>query len=196
MRRRQAMLNFNNTIILGESLIAGYDKNVFRLDLCILCASDTVARVGAQFNVKSTYTKYASQPNYARLTGREAAQLVLMQHGITGVNIRYIEGDALTNYFDPRSNEIVLSRSVCDSSSVSAIGIAAHEAGHACTVCAKLCAYESARRDYSGDADRLEFGFSACVARNYIFVLPAHLCRAAFVQHGCDFPACYAACRV
>lgn len=85
----------------------------------------------AQFNVKSTYTKYASQPNYARLTGREAAQLVLMQHGITGVNIRYIEGDALTNYFDPRSNEIVLSRSVYDSSSVSAIGIAAHEAGHA-----------------------------------------------------------------
>ena len=81
--------------------------------------------------MKSTYTKYASQPNYARLTGREAAQLVLMQHGITGVNIRYIEGDALTNYFDPRSNEIVLSRSVYDSSSVSAIGIAAHEAGHA-----------------------------------------------------------------
>ena len=85
----------------------------------------------AQFNVKSTYTKYASQPNYARLTGREAAQRVPMQHGITGVNIRYIEGDALTNYFDPRSNEIVLSRSVYDSSSVSAIGIAAHEAGHA-----------------------------------------------------------------
>ena len=56
---------------------------------------------------------------------------MLMQHGVTGVNIRYIEGDALTNYFDPRSNEIVLSRSVYDNSSVSAIGIAAHEAGHA-----------------------------------------------------------------
>ena len=54
-----------------------------------------------------------------------------MRHGITDVNIRCIDGDALTNYFDPRTNEIVLSRSVYDSTSVSAIGIAAHEAGHA-----------------------------------------------------------------
>lgn len=85
----------------------------------------------AQYNVKSTYARYAAQANYARLTGREAAQLVLMRHGISDVGIRCIDGDALTNYFDPRTNEIVLSRSVYDSSSVSAIGIAAHEAGHA-----------------------------------------------------------------
>jgi len=87
--------------------------------------------IWAQYNVRSTYSKYAAQPNFSRLTGREAAQLVLMRHGITNVNIRCIDGDALTNYFDPRTNEIVLSRSVYDSTSVSAIGIAAHEAGHA-----------------------------------------------------------------
>lgn len=87
--------------------------------------------IWAQYNVKSTYNKYAAQPNYARLTGREAAQLVLMKHGVSNLTVRSIDGDALTNYFDPRSNEIVLSRSVYDGNSVSAIGIAAHEAGHA-----------------------------------------------------------------
>lgn len=87
--------------------------------------------IWAQFNVKSTYNKYAAQPNYARLTGREAAQLVLMQHGVSNLTVRSIDSDALTNYFDPRSNEIVLSRSVYEGNSVSAIGIAAHEAGHA-----------------------------------------------------------------
>jgi Predicted Zn-dependent protease len=85
----------------------------------------------AQYNVKSTYNKYDTQGNSARLTGRDAARLVLEQHGIYNVSIRAINGDALTDYFDPRTNEIVLSQNVCDSTSVSAIGVAAHEAGHA-----------------------------------------------------------------
>lgn len=85
----------------------------------------------AQYNVKSTYNKFDKQRNSARLTGREAAKLVLERHGIFNVSIRSTGGDALTDFFDPRTNEIVLSQSVYDGTSVSAIGVAAHEAGHA-----------------------------------------------------------------
>lgn len=87
--------------------------------------------IWAQYNVKSTYNKYAGQRNSANLTGREAARLILERHGIYNVSVRSVNSNALTDYFDPRTNEIVLSQNVYDSSSVSAIGVAAHEAGHA-----------------------------------------------------------------
>ncbi len=87
--------------------------------------------IWAQFNVKSTYNRYDAQVNSARMTGFGAARLVLERHGVSGVSVRCEDGDALINYFDPRTNEIVLSRKVYEGSSVSAVGIAAHEVGHA-----------------------------------------------------------------
>ena len=83
-----------------------------------------------QVNVKSTFSKYSNMRNSRNLTGAQAAQYVLTQNGVTGVTIEHIGGN-LTDHFDPRTNTIRLSDSVFDSNSVAAVGVAAHEAGHA-----------------------------------------------------------------
>ena len=65
------------------------------------------------------------------MTGAQAAEFVLRQNGVTGVRIEHISGN-LSDHFDPRTNVIRLSDSVYNSTSVAAVGVAAHEAGHAC----------------------------------------------------------------
>lgn len=84
----------------------------------------------AQMKVSSTFSKYSKTINMSGLTGAKAAEKVLHTHGVYGVKIERIRGN-LTDHFDPRGNVIRLSDSVYDSTSVSAIGVAAHEAGHA-----------------------------------------------------------------
>ena len=84
----------------------------------------------AQARVKSTFHKYSSVRSYNGLTGAEAARRVLSLHGITNVTLEHVSG-SLTDHFDPRTNVIRLSDSVYGVSSVAAIGVAAHEAGHA-----------------------------------------------------------------
>lgn len=81
-------------------------------------------------NVNSTFKKYSQVRNTRNLTGAQAAQNVLMSHGVTGVTIEPVAGN-LTDHFDPRTNTIRLSESVYNSTSVAAVGVAAHEAGHA-----------------------------------------------------------------
>ena len=81
-------------------------------------------------NVNSTFKKYSQVRNTRNLTGAQAAQSVLMSHGVTGVTIEPVAGN-LTDHFDPRTNTIRLSESVYNSTSVAAVGVAAHEAGHA-----------------------------------------------------------------
>ncbi len=80
--------------------------------------------------VHSTFNKYSQVRNRRGLTGAQAAQNVLYSNGVTGVTIEKVAGN-LTDHFDPRTNTIRLSESVYDSSSVAAVGVAAHEAGHA-----------------------------------------------------------------
>lgn len=82
----------------------------------------------AQIKVKSTFSKYSAVPS--GLTGAEAARRVLSAHGVTNVTIERVSGN-LTDHFDPKSNVIRLSDSVYDATSVAAVGVAAHEAGHA-----------------------------------------------------------------
>ena len=84
----------------------------------------------ASTNVNSTFKKYAQQLSSRRITGAQAAQRVLSANGVGGVRIERVSGN-LTDHFDPKTNVIRLSDSVYDSASVSAIGVAAHEAGHA-----------------------------------------------------------------
>ncbi len=84
----------------------------------------------ASISVKSTFNKYSKIRNARNLTGAEAADRVLRQNGVTGVRIERISGH-LSDYFDPRTNTIRLSDSVYSSTAVSAVGVAAHEAGHA-----------------------------------------------------------------
>ena len=84
----------------------------------------------AQIKVKSTFSKYSEMTNSARITGAQAAQKVLSAHGVYDVKVERVGGN-LTDHFDPRTNVIRLSDSVFDSTSVAAVGVAAHEAGHA-----------------------------------------------------------------
>ena len=84
----------------------------------------------ASSRVNSTFKKYSSQYSLRRLTGAEAARRVLAHNGVSGVRIERVSGN-LTDHYDPRSNVIRLSDSVYDSTSTAAIGVAAHEAGHA-----------------------------------------------------------------
>ena len=83
-----------------------------------------------QFKVQSNFSKYSQISNSRRMTGAQAAEYVLRHNGVTGVVIEHVSG-SLTDHFDPRSNVIRLSDSVYSSMSVAAIGVAAHEAGHA-----------------------------------------------------------------
>lgn len=80
--------------------------------------------------VKSNFSKYSKVYNSRRMTGAQAAQQVLMAHGVTGVRIEPVRGN-LTDHFDPRTNVIRLSESVYNAQTVAAVGVACHEAGHA-----------------------------------------------------------------
>ena len=84
----------------------------------------------ASSSVNSTFQKFSKVHSIRRLTGAQAAQRVLSANGVTGVQILRVSGK-LTDHFDPKSNVIRLSDPVYDSTSVAAIGVACHEAGHA-----------------------------------------------------------------
>ncbi len=83
-----------------------------------------------QARLKSTYSKYSKIGNARRITGAQAAQMVLNYYGITDVSIMPIHGN-LTDCYDPTQKVIKLSDGVFNSSSIAAVGIACHEAGHA-----------------------------------------------------------------
>ena len=84
----------------------------------------------AQVRVKSTFNKYAKVYNRRGLTGAAAARQVLDANGLRDVRVERIRGE-LTDHYDPRDNVIRLSDSVYDSTGIAAVGVAAHEAGHA-----------------------------------------------------------------
>lgn len=84
----------------------------------------------AHFKVQSTFNKYSKVKSVRGMTGAQAADSVLKFNNVRGIEISRV-GGSLTDHFDPRSKSIFLSDSVYNSSSVSAIGVAAHEAGHA-----------------------------------------------------------------
>jgi Zn-dependent membrane protease YugP len=84
----------------------------------------------AQIKVKSTYQKYSSVYSRSGMTAEMAVRKILDSNGLFHVGITRVPGE-LTDHYDPRSNTIALSDSVYGSTSVAAIGVAAHEAGHA-----------------------------------------------------------------
>lgn len=84
-----------------------------------------------QIKVKRAFRRYSSVHAMCGMTGAQAAARLLQQNGITDVQIRQI-GGTLTDYYDPKNKEICLSGDVYNATSVAAIGVACHEAGHAC----------------------------------------------------------------
>lgn len=84
----------------------------------------------AQSNVSNTYNKYARIANRRGYTGSQVATLMLQNSGIYDVNVERVAGN-LTDHYDPRTKTLRLSQSVYDSTSVAALGVSAHETGHA-----------------------------------------------------------------
>lgn len=89
-----------------------------------------ILAVWAQIRVKTTYSKFSGIRNSKGLTGAAAAQQVLRHYGITDVRIEPCRGE-LTDCYSPKEKVIRLSEKVFNSTSVAAVGIACHEAGHA-----------------------------------------------------------------
>ncbi|MBR4950062.1 MAG: zinc metallopeptidase [Clostridia bacterium] len=81
-------------------------------------------------NVNNTFSKYSKIRSYSNLTGAEVAQRILSNNGIFDVNIVKGRGK-LTDHYDPRKRLLVLSEAVFDKTDVAALGVAAHEVGHA-----------------------------------------------------------------
>ncbi|WP_409968762.1 zinc metallopeptidase [Bengtsoniella intestinalis] len=89
-----------------------------------------ILSVWAQAKVSSNFKKYSKERNQRGLTGAQAAQEVLRMNGVTGVNVLPVSGN-LTDHYNPTDNNIYLSDGVYSATTVAAVGVAAHEAGHA-----------------------------------------------------------------
>jgi len=84
----------------------------------------------AQFKVKSAFSKYSRVPNAAGITGAQAARRILDANGLTHVDVERTQG-MLSDHYDPRSKTLRLSPAVYETPTLAAVGVAAHEAGHA-----------------------------------------------------------------
>ena len=96
----------------------------------ILILIGVVLSMAASSKVNTTYAKYSRVRSMTGMTGAEAARQLLNSQGIYDVQIRKVAG-SLTDHYDPRTTVVNLSEAVYDSASVAAIGVAAHECGHA-----------------------------------------------------------------
>ena len=100
------------------------------LPLYLLAIAAMIFSIWAQFKVKSTFNQYSRVDTRSGRTAAQVAGMILNRAGIYNVRIERVRG-SLTDHFDPQTNTLRLSDSVYDSTSAAAVGVAAHEAGHA-----------------------------------------------------------------
>ena len=96
----------------------------------LLVLAGVIVCLIASAKVRSTYNRYSSVRSMSGMTGAQAAQRILAHAGIRDVQIQHVSGN-LTDHYDPGRKVLRLSDSVYSSSSIAAIGVAAHETGHA-----------------------------------------------------------------
>ena len=96
----------------------------------ILIIIGVVLSLLASAKMKSTFSKYSKVRSYTGMTGAQAAERLLQAEGIYDVRVEHISGD-LTDHYDPKRKVLRLSDTVYQSASVAALGVAAHECGHA-----------------------------------------------------------------
>jgi len=96
----------------------------------LLIVPTIILGLWAQWKVQHTYNKYKEIGSRGRITGREAAETVMRQAGIRDVQITRVPGH-LTDHYDPRNKKLALSEENYHGTSLAALGVAAHEAGHA-----------------------------------------------------------------
>lgn len=96
----------------------------------VLVLPAIILAMAAQGKVSSTFNKYSRVPSHIGITGAEAARRIMERNGIYDVSIERVSGN-LTDHYDPSKKVLRLSDSVYSSSSIAAVGVAAHETGHA-----------------------------------------------------------------
>ncbi|MBC7093840.1 zinc metallopeptidase [Candidatus Bipolaricaulota bacterium] len=101
---------------------------LFYPETLILLFPALILAIYAQYKVRSTYAKYLQVPTQRRVTAAQVADEIMARAGVSGVKIEGT-GRALGDHYDPRSRTLRLS--AAGSASVAAVGVAAHEAGHA-----------------------------------------------------------------
>jgi len=102
----------------------GFDPTYF------LVLIGVILSLWASARVKSTYAKYSGERSLSGMTGAQAAQRILSMAGIYDVTVQHVAGN-LTDHYDPRNKTLSLSDAVYGNASVAAVGVAAHECGHA-----------------------------------------------------------------
>ncbi|HOQ37298.1 MAG TPA: zinc metallopeptidase [Acetivibrio sp.] len=102
----------------------------FDIYYLILIVPALILSIYAQIKVKSAFNKYSRIRNTSGMTGADVARVILDRSGLYDVRIERIAGD-LTDHYDPRTKVVRLSQSVYGSNSIAALGVAAHETGHA-----------------------------------------------------------------
>ncbi len=101
-----------------------YDHTIF------LVIPGLILTLWAQAKVQSAFKKYSRARSRSGMTGAQVAKAILESNGLHNVAIEPVRG-RLTDHYDPRSGVLRLSEGVYDSQSIAALGIAAHESGHA-----------------------------------------------------------------
>lgn len=96
----------------------------------LLVLPAVILAMWASGNVNATYKKYSKIQNAAGMSGADAARRILDANGLTHIRIEHVNG-SLTDHYDPKAGVIRLSDAVYDNRSTAAVGVAAHEAGHA-----------------------------------------------------------------
>lgn len=102
----------------------------YNLDYLIYILPGFLLALYAQSKIRANFDKYSRVTNREGLTGRSVAEAILRNHGIYDVTIDRVRG-SLTDHYDPSHKVLRLSDPVYDSTSIAALGIAAHECGHA-----------------------------------------------------------------
>jgi uncharacterized protein len=118
--------------LAGSSGSDGYGTLLYGIDkwYLILVIPAFLLSLVAQAAVKGTFNKYSRLEAHAGHTGQTAARRILDHYGLNDIRIEQVAGQ-LTDHYDPRSRTLRLSQSTFNSTSIAAIGVAAHEAGHA-----------------------------------------------------------------
>jgi Zn-dependent membrane protease YugP len=110
----------------------GYGYGYYGIDLTylIFVVPALLVSLYAQFKVQNTFSRYSQERCVSGLTGAETAYRILQANGITDIRIEHIQGN-LTDHYSPTEKVIRLSDSVYNVPSIAAVGVAAHECGHA-----------------------------------------------------------------
>ena len=116
----------------------------------------------ASLLTRFTFNKYSKQRASSGLTGAQAAQRLLAMQGVREVAIEPVQG-FLSDHYDPRSKTLRLSPEVYASPSLAAIGVACHEAGHACSTPPDMPRWPCGRRWYQ----RLSSAVTAATSSSY-----------------------------